>query len=291
MRGVTGGSPPGGKQGTGRVLRAAAGRAGLGVRGQREAVGEGYWRRGGRRAPGAVGGAGAGTDVSRGHHFTDGGHPAGQADLVERRDVPALGRVHRDGHRARARPADPAADEQQPGAEQPGRAPVLHRLEERQVHQAGHVVERREDDPLPGPHGRGLRRHLHPADEDHLPAPAAVQAVGADHAELVEELGVEVEHVPAEVEAEDLELGGDAFGLVEVAKLPAGTRSAMPSAASAPPKSSSAAAAPRAPARSSTPTRASRSRRVGRSPRAKGPRAVWTEERGAQRRATREDGV
>jgi len=135
------------------VLDAAARAAGLGVRGKGEAVGEddragavAGLRRG--RAIPRGGGAGrsitggeAAKVVARRQRGADPFHPAGQPDLLQGRQVPALGRVDRDRHRARAGAADPAADEQQPGGEEPGRAAVLHRLEERQVDQAGRVVK------------------------------------------------------------------------------------------------------------------------------------------------------
>jgi hypothetical protein len=112
--------------------------------------------------------------VARRQRGPDPFHAAGQPDLFQGGDVPALGRVDRDRHRARAGAADPAADEQQPGGEDPGRAAVLHRFEERQVHQAGRVVKRGEDDPLAGADRRRLRRDLGPCDQDHL----SVLAVG-----------------------------------------------------------------------------------------------------------------
>jgi hypothetical protein len=206
-------------EGAGRVLGAGARGAGLRVRGEREAVGEDHsvFSRGPTpRRPPAQGDYPSprvtGAYISRSHRGAHRGDPAGLVDLLKGGDVPAFGRVDSDGLGARAGPADPAADEQQPGAKQPGRAPVLHRLEERQVHQADRVVERREDDPLPGSDGRGLGRHLHAGDADRLAVAAAVQARRADHAESVEQRDVEVEHVLADVEAEDLEFGGDPFG-------------------------------------------------------------------------------
>jgi hypothetical protein len=120
-------------QRAGRGFHAGARSAGFGVGGEREAVREdqraclgrlAVWliaRAGGARAAGV-----AGADVTERHRVADRGQAAGQADLLQGRDIPALGRVDRDSHRAGARPADLAADEQQPGAEQPRRAPVLH---------------------------------------------------------------------------------------------------------------------------------------------------------------------
>ena len=135
------------------MLDAAARSAGLGVRGKGEAVGEddragavaGFRRGrailgGGRAGRSATGGEAAKV-VARRQRGADPFHAAGQPDLLQGGDVPALGGVDRDRHRARARAADPAADEQQPGGEEPRRAAVLHRLEERQVHQAGRVVK------------------------------------------------------------------------------------------------------------------------------------------------------
>ena len=157
--------------------------------------------------------------VACGQRGPDGVQAAGHADLLQGGQVPALGRVDRDGHRARPGPADLAPDDQQPGGEQPGRAAILHRLEERQVHQAGRVVQGREDDPLAGADGRRLGRHLRPGDQDYLPVLAAGQVRGADHAEAGQQVGVEAQDVLAQLEAEDLEFGRDPLGQVEVAEL------------------------------------------------------------------------
>ncbi|MBO0821856.1 MAG: hypothetical protein J2P26_13520, partial [Nocardiopsaceae bacterium] len=63
----------------------------------------------------------AGAYVTRGHRGADGIDAVGGPDLFQGGDVPAFGGVDRDRGRAGAGPADPAAGEQQPGPEQPGR--------------------------------------------------------------------------------------------------------------------------------------------------------------------------
>ena len=111
---------------------------------------------------------GAGACVACGHRGADRRDAAGYPDLFEGGEVPAFGRVDRDGHRAGAGAADPAADDQQPGGEEPGGAAVLDRLEERQVHEACRVVQGGEDDPLAGADRRRLRCHLGACDQDHF---------------------------------------------------------------------------------------------------------------------------
>jgi hypothetical protein len=104
----------------------------------------------------------------------------------------------------------------------------LDRLEERQVHQADRVVQGREDDPLPGAYRRGLRRHLHPGDQDRLARPAAGQIGGPDHAELGQQVAIELQDVLTDVEAEDVQFGRDAFGRVQVAQLASGNEAGQP---------------------------------------------------------------
>ena len=85
-------------------------------------------------------------------------------------------------------------------------------LEERRVDRAGRVVEGQEDDPPAGPDRRGLGGHLDPGDEHLGLAAPARAAPGAGDPERVEHRVVEVEDVPAHVEAEHVELGPDPLG-------------------------------------------------------------------------------
>jgi hypothetical protein len=87
----------------------------------------------------------------------------------------------------------------------------LRVLEERRVDRPGRVVEGEEHDPATAADRWRLGRHLDPGDED-LAAAAGLEDLGRPgHPEGVEHRPVEVDDVGARVEAEDVELGADAF--------------------------------------------------------------------------------
>lgn len=85
-------------------------------------------------------------------------------------------------------------------------------LEEGEVDRAGRVVEGEEDDPAAGADRWGLGGDLDPGHEHLATTAAGQQVAGPGHPERVEHRGVEVDDVPARVEAEHLELGPDPFG-------------------------------------------------------------------------------
>ena len=134
--------------------------------------------------------------------------PLAAPDRVQLGQLPGAGGAQ--GDAAAAGTAQLAADDQQPGAEHGGGVGALGVLEERRVDRAGAVVEGEEDDPATGPDRRGLGGDLDPGDQQLGLAAAAEQVLAAGGAELVEEGGVGVDDVAADVEAEDLELGAHA---------------------------------------------------------------------------------
>src|SRR5680860_1443941 len=161
----------------------------------------------GRRLPhrlvGLAGFAGAGRDLRQ--HLTHCLDALVLPDLVERGQLPAAGRAQRDSVSAGA--AKLSSHQQQPGMEHRRGVRTLRVLEERRVHRTGRVVEGQEDDPPHRADRWGLGGHLHPGNEEGGLAALTEQIPGTGYPELVEERGVEVHDVPADIEPQDLELG------------------------------------------------------------------------------------
>ena len=159
-------------------------------------------------------GPSAGPREAHGHPVdlgVHGVHALGPPQVVQRPEVPGAGRPQRDPAAAGA--AQLPADDEQPGAEDRGGVGALHVLEEGRVDRAGGVVEGQEDDPAARPDRRGLGGHLHPGHQQLAAAARREQVDRPGDPEPVEEGGVEVDHVLAGVEAEDVQLGAHPVGV------------------------------------------------------------------------------
>ena len=85
-------------------------------------------------------------------------------------------------------------------------------FEEGRVERPGRIVERHEHHPLTRSDRWGLRRDLHPCDQDLLPAPATQQVARPGRAEVGEKRCVGLHHVAAHIQTEDVELSPDPLG-------------------------------------------------------------------------------